>query len=172
MVSSNVVYGMFDPRSGHLRYIGQTTNLRRRAGSHVSPSSIKSATPKNDWIRELQRLGIAPEFCVLECVYVPEDLNEAESWNVAYYRSLGCELLNGTADGLASTRGLSHTSEAPTRERGSQEKTGRRHSPETRAKIAASRLGTKRSRATKDKMSASHRARWAAIKSQRTQENP
>ncbi len=47
------VYGLIDPRTGELRYIGKAQNLTRRLRQHLQPSELRANTYKVHWIKEL-----------------------------------------------------------------------------------------------------------------------
>ena len=91
-----VIYGLFDPRSNQLRYVGFTSNpLRRRLGEHLRDPSN---THKGKWIRSLLKDGYKPEIDVLQTTTDQERVFD-EQWSIAYYRSIGCNLTNGTLGG-------------------------------------------------------------------------
>lgn len=63
------VYGLVDPRSGAVRYVGRTTDVQRRFRAHMSDETV-SANPtvstKRAWINELSAAGLVPELRILE----------------------------------------------------------------------------------------------------------
>lgn len=120
-----VIYGLFDPRTGELRYVGKsTTGVRHRVSSHLYPSSLRDRTLKIGWLKSLLKRGLKPEAEVIEAVAQKTDLDEAERHHIAMFRALGCRLTNMTSggDGLG---GMSPTAE-------------------TREKIAAAQRGVPR----------------------------
>jgi hypothetical protein len=58
------VYGLVDPRSGEICYIGQTKDVKRRLAKHVNPSGSNGATVKV-WLKELRAAGLRPEVVVI-----------------------------------------------------------------------------------------------------------
>lgn len=96
MTKKILVYGLFDPDTQQLRYVGKSSCGIRRAKMHSYPSVLRSEQhlPKSRWIAKLLRRGVTYEICILEECEKEEELNEAERFNIAYYRSIGCDLLN------------------------------------------------------------------------------
>lgn len=114
-----IIYGLTDPRTDHLRYIGKTKGtLHVRKLGHLN--DVKRGSfyiPRHRWISDLLSNGLEPEIFEIETV---EDWREAEQFWIGYFKSIGCDLLNATAggDGLCAYR----------------------HSPDTRKKQAAAAL--------------------------------
>lgn len=85
------IYGLVDPRTNYLRYVGQTsTSLQQRFCSHLQE---KSHTKKCRWIRGLEKVGCIPEIFEIETV-AKEKANESECFWIAYLKSIGCPLTN------------------------------------------------------------------------------
>ncbi len=103
--SGGVVYGLFDPITSELRYIGVTRNaLSKRLWAHVKDAkSGKEGTWKAKWIRKLLAQGKRPEAVVLERWGNDADLLVAERWSIEYYRSIGCNLTNISPGGDSPT---------------------------------------------------------------------
>lgn len=88
------IYGLIDPRTGDLRYIGKAAHPGKRLLSHMRDASRRD-TPVYRWIRKLASLGQQPEMLVLsEC----EDWAAEERRLIASARARGYNLLN-VADG-------------------------------------------------------------------------
>jgi hypothetical protein len=88
------IYGLLDPGTGELRYIGKANNSRKRLASHLRDSRRRD-TPVYRWIRKLLSKGLAPELVVLaEC----DDWKAKEIELIAKARGFGFRLLN-VADG-------------------------------------------------------------------------
>lgn len=92
------IYGLFDPRTGAIRYIGQATDAERRLKRHHSDSRSLDR-PIHRWIRELDQLGLLPILRTFERV-ADEDGDEAERKAIAGARVVGMADLN-VADGGA-----------------------------------------------------------------------
>lgn len=114
------IYGLVDPSSGHCRYVGKTKHsLQSRLRAHINDAVRRGGeVPRFRWINKLLGSGVEPAIIELESSV--DDWEEAESFWIAYMRSLGCDLLNATAGG----HGLH----------------GFRHRAETRAKQSAAAL--------------------------------
>lgn len=136
------IYGLRDPRTLELRYIGKATDPERRFRQHLEQGQLnRYRTQKNSWLKNLLAAGHQP---LLETIAVvePHQANETEIHWIAWYRASGARLTNGTAggDGGAIT------------------------DPEARARISATHLGAKRTAETRKKMSVSAKARCAEEK--------
>jgi len=118
------IYGLFDPRDGSLKYIGKTTNVKKRFWKHLHDNSI---TRKTCWIKSLKSNDLIPEVEVLDEVN-DEDWKFWEQWYIQYFQSLGCQLKNDpNCPGGEGNIGMS----------------GKKHKPETIEKMRASKLGNK-----------------------------
>lgn len=114
------IYGLVDPRTGQLRYIGQTKRtVAKRLVDHLFSSKNKS-NHKECWIAGIVSGGLVPEVFVVELAETKELADEYEIHHIAQFRSIGCDLVNLTAGGP----GL------------------RSPSAETKRRISASRKGT------------------------------
>jgi hypothetical protein len=105
-----IIYGLIDPFIHQLRYIGKSTTGTQRCGEHLKKSSLNHHTHKDNWILSLLQRGKKPEIEILEVLSGPEFLNEAEKFNIAYFKSLGCNLTNHT-EGGEGTFGYTHREE-------------------------------------------------------------
>jgi hypothetical protein len=61
------IYALTDPRDHKIRIIGKAVNPSRRLIGHWN-SRFATDSQKNLWLRELDKLGVKPEICVLEVV--------------------------------------------------------------------------------------------------------
>ena len=156
------VYQLLDPRTGSVRYVGYSSDPRRRFANHACDAA---ETHKARWIRALQRDGLTPVLAILCVVETAEEAKRIEVALIARLRAVGANLTNATAggDGLAdpttevrakcATRtGIPHTPE--TRAKISAGNTGKRMSVETKQKIAAARSGTTATESARAKMAA------------------
>lgn len=90
-----IVYGLVDPRSMELRYVGQTVrDLKRRFAQHLLAASKGTRPPVNAWLRSLAISGATPATIVLDVCESRDALNESEIWWIEYARFLGCALTN------------------------------------------------------------------------------
>jgi len=129
MSMSNVIYGLIDPNTKELRYIGYSNNLQRRMRAHCNPCNLKKITHKNNWINSLIKLGQKPYVIVLETYDTQEELPQAEIEMIAYYKYIGCSLTNSTYGG-DGTYGRIVSEE--TRRKTSISNTGKKQSKEAR----------------------------------------
>jgi hypothetical protein len=119
-MENRFIYGLIDPQTKELRYIGQTKIGMKRVLSEHSAHC-------RSWIRKLKRAGLKPEVIILER---PEDLNQAERNWIAFGRALGCPLTN-IADG-----GEGNCLKGP-----ANGFYGKKHDEETRKRMSAAKKG-------------------------------
>lgn len=93
-VSDRLVYGLIDPVTQQLRYVGLTTRGAVRIAYHQRWSKRDDRTRRASWIRSLRRRGLAPDWCVLEQCDTDEQLGAAERYWISYYRRRGFDLTN------------------------------------------------------------------------------
>ena len=92
-----LIYGLIDPETRLVRYVGKTANGMVRVRSHRRVKA-SDATHRANWIRSLRKKGQRHEECVLEVVEL-DALNQAEMWWIAYGRACGWPLTNLTHGG-------------------------------------------------------------------------
>lgn len=122
-----IVYGLRDPRTGEVRYVGKSINGTERPRQHVRASSLASSasTYKNSWLKQLVGSGLKPEIVILqECQTSEELLGAEKAWIVIGRQALGRRLTNLTHGGDGCAEPL--------------------RSPETRGKMRAARLDPKK----------------------------
>lgn len=130
-----VIYGLLDPRTDEIRYIGKSSSGLKRPYSHFKPGSLqKDDTHKGRWLKKLTSEGVTCRILILEEVLETDDLSDRERWWISFGRSEGWPLTNLTEGG----EGLS----------------GMVFSQEHRAKISASNKGRRLTEETKTKLSA------------------
>lgn len=92
------IYGLFDPRTDELRYIGKTiVPLSIRFNGHISHGKNRR-TYCARWIKSLKKENLKPEIFELDTVPCKE-WQFWEQWWIQYMRSLGCNLTNTTPGG-------------------------------------------------------------------------
>jgi hypothetical protein len=149
------VYGLTDPRTGLVRYIGRTVSGMRRPKMHGFPSVLaKDATYKANWIRQLRALGLDFGIKVLEEVE-KEKLGAIEASWIARGKLEGWPLTNLTDGGEGGHSGRTFTAEH--RARISASNTGRKMTVEQRAKLSAVAKGRPVNQMKLEKMWASRR---------------
>jgi predicted GIY-YIG superfamily endonuclease len=92
-------YGLIDPLTKELRYIGVSANYLERYAEHLFPSNLIGNSHKENWIKSLLANDSKPEIVVLEEAPSREDALEREVELIEYYRFIGCDLTNGTLGG-------------------------------------------------------------------------
>src|SRR6185295_7405409 len=65
-LSRFLVYGLFDPESGELRYVGRSSSGTKRAQDHLRGSSLLLDDHCHRWIKNLLARGLRPSVEVLE----------------------------------------------------------------------------------------------------------
>jgi hypothetical protein len=189
-VSKFLIYGLCDPRTSELRYIGQTTRGLDRIKGHLFPSALKqTSTHKSKWLRALNCIGLKPTGIILEEFSNDSMLSEAEEFWIAYFRFLGCNLTNSTSGGEGGFRhstetklriGNIHRGKSLSKEhmealwmanklrkrtpeenaRRAASNTGQKRNPESCRKIGDAKRGKKLSEEHKRKLSIALRNRW------------
>ena len=96
MLPRYLVYGLIDPRSTMIRYVGQSSIGMTRPRKHKR-KPISDTSHCANWIRSLQRISLEFAIVVLEVCLTKEQLNGAEHWWVIYGRLSGWPLTNMTA---------------------------------------------------------------------------
>jgi hypothetical protein len=174
----NLVYGLVDPRTLLVRYVGMSKNGLRRPKQHGEAGSLRRLTHRTAWIKTLRSAGFDYTIVVLEEIASTDALANTERFWIAYGRALGWPLTNHTDGGEGL---LNPTPETRAKMRASN--LGKKHaagwklSAETRARISAAlsgrkqsashraaRTGRKHSAESRAKMTASQKARWAKRK--------
>ncbi|UWX62767.1 hypothetical protein [Deinococcus rubellus] len=145
------IYGLIDPRTQELRYVGKAQDMRHRYRRHISKHHLADNTYKNRWIKSVLSEDLKPEMFLIErCI--EESWREAEVFWISYFRSIGCRLTN-LAPGGEGTGGYKHSELARANMAEAQRKIahvhrenslGRRLSVEAKGKIRASKLGKER----------------------------
>lgn len=122
------VYGLEDPRTNALRYVGYTGDVRYRLFQHTKPSKNRGHCHRANWLRELRGLGLCPDLLLIATRKTRAEAQQAERDAITRFRSEGCDLVNGTPGGDGGPTML-----------------GRKLTPEQCAKIGAAHRGLKRS---------------------------
>lgn len=138
------IYGLFDPRTGELRYVGKSDRPRRRLADQIRE---RADTHRCHWVQELCALGLKPEQCIIDAVPVGDDWQAVEMAYIRGAQLAGHALTNGTAGG-DGVRDLSPESRARIRAAWQ----GRKHAPESLAKIGAASRGRRHTPEHRQKM--------------------
>lgn len=94
------IYGLVDPETGLLRYVGQAVEPEKRLRQHLAPWNLERRSWKNSWLKSLGQRSLEPKLEILQVVPAAEADN-AERWWIAAWKPSGW-LTNGTdgGDGL------------------------------------------------------------------------
>lgn len=118
--------------NGFVRYVGKTIKpLEIRLAEHIKGARKGEHTHKGYWIHSLLEKGLAPTITVLEMANGNGNKEEI-AW-IAYFRSYGIDLVNGTIGGDGVMAGRHHTE--ATKRKISLAGKGRKLSEETREKM-------------------------------------
>lgn len=96
---NNYIYGLIDPITSELRYIGKSFDPKKRLVQHLEPGQLKQKTHKSRWLNKLNKKGLVPELIILESNLSVEYANEAEQFFIEYFKSIGSRLTNGRPGG-------------------------------------------------------------------------
>lgn len=101
MVSKFIIYGLFDPRNGELRYIGKSVSGIHRAMGHALPCLLNrdGNTYKANWINQLKRYGLNYNIGIIQEFKNKEYLADAEIFWIKEFRGRGFNLTNMTDGG-------------------------------------------------------------------------
>ena len=128
-MAHGVIYGLHDPLTGELRYIGQTIKaIPDRLAAHKTPSSLKRHSYLSRWLGGLVKRGLSPTWSQLAEAQDQPELDRLEIEFIAKARAEGVRLVN-QADGGGGRAGYSPTPEE--REKLRIANTGKSHGPHT-----------------------------------------
>ena len=97
--NNNIIYGLSDPNSNEVRYVGKAVDLYTRIRNHYKPSRLKFKTHKNNWLNNMLINNKFANVIILEICESEKELNECEIKWIKYYRELGYDLTNATDGG-------------------------------------------------------------------------
>lgn len=145
------IYGLVDPETDEIRYIGKSIRPLQRLQNHMNE---KSNCHRSHWLQSLKRRGMEPTLILFEMISGAWPWQHSERHWIAKGRALGWPLTNNTSggDGVPDLP-------PETRAKISSTWKGRKHNPETAEKLRNYRLGVKHTEETKAKMSAAHKGR-------------
>jgi len=139
------IYGLIDPYSFKVRYIGKTVRLKERLQNQLNE---KSKTYRSYWIQSLKAKGKKPIQVVLQTLENGDDWQKAEIKWIGIAKKYNWPLVNCTdgGDGVVNLSGES-------KQRMIKTWKGRKHTPEAKEKMRLANLGRKHSEDHKAKMS-------------------
>jgi len=111
MIVSEIVYiyGLIDPITNKLRYIGKSISPKIRLRKHISERH-KHDSYKDRWIRKVLLCNAKPELIIIDIVPSSE-WQFWEKFYISYFKGLAVKLTNTTEGGdqPPSTKGRKHT---------------------------------------------------------------
>ena len=114
MIVSEIVYiyGLVDPLTNQLRYVGKSVNPKSRLRRHIADRNINDSY-KDRWIRSLNEKSLKPTLLIIDVV----NKNEWVYWEqfyISYFKFIGFNMVNGAIGGdePPSTKGRKHTEES------------------------------------------------------------
>lgn len=131
------IYGLLEPDTGKLRYIGKAENPQARLAKHLCD---KNPSHRKNWLSSLKERGLRPVIQLL--LEVPkEDWKFWECDLISFFRAEGFDLVNGTAGGEGWS---GHHSESTKRKlaeksKGNKNCVGRKQSAQAIEKIKEAR---------------------------------
>lgn len=140
-VKRHLVYGLVDPRTDFIRYIGRSSRGLERPKAHRYPCNMKQHQYSARWVSKLVSLGLMYNIVVLEEFDSHEPLCEAERWWIFYGRLSEWPLTN-ISDGGEGRAGRMFSEEH--RKKLGDANRRRVWTPESRAKISGDLSPTKR----------------------------
>jgi hypothetical protein len=164
-----LIYGLFDPRTNELRYVGKTDQtLKDRLKAHIGRRNLTSKRHSSRWISGIINSGARPEIFEIEKVPPGWDWKECEEFWIEYFKSIGCRLTNISSGG----EGASGSKRSPEFIENIRAKmTGRTFDDEWRRKISVAKKGRQTQPQTQETISKrceSIKRTWAQRAASRT----
>lgn len=165
-LSRFLVYGLIDPRTAELRYVGKSSRGMIRPKRHLSDYGRKGGVYRCCWLRQLYKEGLLPSILVLKECQSEDEVLIQEKILIALFKEFGFDLTNLTDGGeklgfhfseetklkmINAHLGVKLSPEHAAKSRVAR--LGGKNSPEAIAKTRASRIGYKHSDETRVKMS-------------------
>ena len=88
-----VIYGLIDPNTKELRYVGKTDCLRARIKGHYSSQELNDGKDKSNWLLSLVNNGQRAEIIIIEDNVI-DNYKEAERYWIQYFQAQGAKLTN------------------------------------------------------------------------------
>lgn len=97
------IYGLIDPRTKQIKYIGKSGNPQKRLKEHICESKNKKGcgTKKENWINKLCKLDLSPVLKIISEVKI-EEYEYWEEYYIKEYKNNGVKLLNYDDKGIGT----------------------------------------------------------------------
>lgn len=92
MITETTIYGLIDPITNQLRYIGKSNNIKARYREHLINAKNKK-THRDNWIYSLLIKNKKPELLIIDVIPI-EEWKYWELFYINYYLFIGCNLTN------------------------------------------------------------------------------
>lgn len=97
------IYILTDPLTNQIKYVGKANDPKERYKNHKNRCRDKN-THKRNWMNKLRLKSLYPEIEIIDKVLASEWHYWEKFW-IAYYKFLGCNLVNHTSGGDGLTFG-------------------------------------------------------------------
>ena len=105
------IYGLTDPRTGHVAYVGKAVDPQKRYLQHILGREDQKTTPKSAWIKHLLAMGEKPGLTIIEeCTQ--DNWKDRERHHIAEHRAKNASLKNLADGGNAPSMTLEQRREA------------------------------------------------------------
>lgn len=154
------IYALTEPETGYVRYVGKADNPQERYRKHMLPSALAIRCRRTSWLRGLLNKNQRPGMVILEAVS-QDRWKERECYWMAFYRALGCNLVNTAQGGSGGVLPEWVTPEAKAKMSAAQ--MGKKRDPDAIRRMAEKRVGVPRAPETIAKMSAAHKGKKPSV---------
>lgn len=100
-----LIYGLIDPITNEIRYIGKSEKGMGRPREHFCPYQLKIKNKKNSWIKSLKKINLIPIIKIIEICESKDLLNDREVYWISFYKQIGNNLTNMTDGGTGGNTG-------------------------------------------------------------------
>ena len=114
-VGTFLIYGLVDPRTRMIRYVGKSCSGLRRPNKHRQLQANSVGKHCENWLRSLFSNGFDYEVAVLDTTEDSHKLSELERYWIAYGRACGWPLTNLTDGGDGQSPGYQPSAETRAR---------------------------------------------------------
>lgn len=103
-MSNFIIYGLADPDTHEIRYVGQSSLGIKRPKKHFKPCNLKKPSHKTNWINSLIEQGKIPDIVILQYAKDREELNKLEIEYIELFDK-DCRLTNQATGGYGGDVG-------------------------------------------------------------------
>ena len=110
--SKFIIYGLCDPRTKDVRYVGKSCKGLSRPKEHFRSNSLLVKCPRSSWIISLKNIGLLPEIIIIDKCN-KEELDYREIYWIKHLKNMGCKLTNLTDGGTGGNTGCAYKKYKP-----------------------------------------------------------